>query len=78
MPIGKGRYDDECTRVREATNAMACVLLVFGESPETSGFSVQVRSDLTLDLPGMLRQLANDIDHDLGAARREHGTHLSH
>jgi len=73
MPIGKGRYDDECTRVREATNAVACVLLVFGESPEASGFSIQVRSDLTLDLPGLLRQLANDVERDARTLGVKHG-----
>lgn len=65
MPIGPGKFDEECTRVREATKAVACVLMVFGEEPGTSGFSVQARSDVVLNLPNLLRQMADDMEQDL-------------
>lgn len=74
MPIGPGKFDEECTRIREATNAAACVLMVFGDTPGSSGFSVQLRGDCVLDLPGILHQIAQDMEHDLKQRGAKHGT----
>jgi len=63
MAIGPGKYDGACSQVRFTTDADAVVLIVIG-GKHGSGFSVQCRSDMALDLAVLLRKLADDIDAD--------------
>jgi len=61
---GPGKYDEECTLVRERTGASTVVMIVLGGS-RGSGFSVQtIERTLAHDLPRLLRDLAGDIEED--------------
>lgn len=61
MPIGKGKYDDLCTYVRETAKAEGAIIIVIrGENG--SGFSVQADSLNTISLPGTLRYMAQQIE----------------
>lgn len=60
MPAGPGKYDDECTRVREATGAKGVVLIIF-EGDKGSGFSVQAGFVEHLFLPETLESIAREM-----------------
>lgn len=61
---GPGKYDDACTAAREATKAVA-VLLVVIEGEQGNGFAVQtLEPDLLPVLPALLRVLADKIAED--------------
>jgi len=73
MTWGPGKYDDECTAVREQTRA-AAVLLCIVNGIKGSGFSLQTLGnpagmELLADLPEVLRNLAKQIEESRG----EHG-----
>lgn len=64
---GPGKYDDACTDAREATSAVACILIVL-EGNKGNGFSVQTSEpDLLPALPALLRQVANEIERNAQA-----------
>ena len=63
MTIGPGVYDAEATAARESTNAQAVVLIVV-RGDKGSGFSCQALEDVILDLPAVLRSLADQIEAD--------------
>jgi hypothetical protein len=71
MPVGPGKYDAECTQVREATGASLVAVIVIG-GKQGQGFSVQ--ADVTngfmalARLPEILRQMATDIERSNGEA----------
>ena len=66
MAVGPGKYDDICTLVRESTNAECVVLLIYNGN-KGSGFSVQlVKPEALIDLPHVLRNLANQLELDAG------------
>lgn len=65
MAIGAGKYDDEATRVREATGARAVLLLVL-EGRNGSGFQVQGPPGYLAQLPELLRAVAASIEADVG------------
>jgi len=60
MPLGPGKYDSLCTKVREEAKARGVIVIVI-EGKEGSGFSCQ--TDLiTLDkLPDMLESIAAQL-----------------
>jgi hypothetical protein len=62
--IGPGKYDDETTRVRQATQAEAVVLIVIGGN-KGEGFAVQAPLRVTLALPEMLRDIADKMEADI-------------
>lgn len=65
MPIGPGKYDEQCTRVRLETGAAACIVMVFG-GDKGSGFSCQIEAGgPPVDLPAVLRSLADQIEGGL-------------
>lgn len=64
MSVGPGKYDAECTQVRESTDAVGVVLAVVG-GDRGSGFSVQATGEVLAALPGSLRAIADQIDQDL-------------
>ena len=63
MTIGPGVYDDEATQARERTHAKAVVLIV-AKGDRGSGFACQATEDVILDLPAVLRSLADQIEAD--------------
>jgi hypothetical protein len=63
MTAGPGKYDDEVTWVRERTHAAGVVLIVVG-GDRGAGFAVQATPEATLDLPAVLRSMADQIDAD--------------
>ena len=63
MAIGPGEYDDEATLVRERTHAAGVILIVVG-GDRGAGFAVQATPEATLDLPAVLRSIADQIDAD--------------
>ena len=66
MTASRGKYDDACTRARQATDASAIVLLVIG-GKRGSSFSVQaVDPQFLRRLPGVLQFVAEEIRRDLG------------
>ena len=64
MAIGRGRYDDLCTIVREQTNARGAVVIVI-DDPDGNGFSVQADTATTLRLPSILESMAKQIRGDI-------------
>lgn len=64
---GPGKYDDACTDAREATHAVACLLIVL-EGEHGNGFSVQTLEPALLPvLPALLRQVAQEIERNAQA-----------
>ena len=63
MAIGHGKYDDECTEVREKTKAGAILLIILG-GEKGDGFSVQIPVEMLGAVPSMLRYLADEIQKD--------------
>ena len=61
MAIGPGKYDDVCTEIREKTEAVGVVMIVV-EGNKGSGFSCQAPLEVTIKLPQILRQMADDIE----------------
>ena len=61
MAIGPGKYDDTCTKVRKETNAEGVAIIVMN-GKNGSGFSCQAPIELTIHLPQMLRQMADNIE----------------
>lgn len=61
--IGPGKYDAEATAARKSAEAKGVVLIV-AQGNRGSGFSVQAPLDLILGLPGVLRDLADQIEAD--------------
>jgi hypothetical protein len=63
MTQGPGKYDEACTEARMRTQAAGVVLIVF-RGARGSGFSVQAVPELLLDLPQILRAMADGIERD--------------
>lgn len=65
MAWGPGKYDGHATLTREATQAKAVVLLVFGGT-QGDGFSVQtVDPRLLMTLPELLEEIAQQVRADM-------------
>lgn len=60
MPLGPGKYDPQCTIVREHTDAAGVALIVI-DGIHGSGFSVQASAEVTLRLPDLLEEMARAI-----------------
>jgi len=61
MAFGPGKYDDLATEVRAKAKAEGVVVIVFNGALG-GGFSAQLTPALTLALPDILRDVANQID----------------
>ncbi len=61
MPIGKGKYGDLCTHVRETAKADGAIIIVI-RGEHGSGFSVQADVFNVLSLPESLRSIAQEIE----------------
>lgn len=64
MPMGSGKYNNECTLVREKTDAKGVLLIVL-DGKKGSGFSCQADALITLKLPAMLEDIARQIRESL-------------
>ena len=62
--MGPGKYDEEATLVMEKTNAQGVILIVIGGT-KGEGFAVQATLQVTLALPSMLRNIADQVEKDL-------------
>jgi hypothetical protein len=65
MTIGPGVYDAEVTLVVESTNAQAVILIVL-DGDRGSSFSIQATPGVILRLPEILRDMADQLDPDIG------------
>ena len=61
MSVGPGKYDDEATWVRERAKASGVILIVIG-GDRGQGFACQATLEVTLSLPTMLRDIADQIE----------------
>ena len=63
-PLARGRAQ-ELSSERERTNASGVILIVIG-GYLGQGFAIQATPEVTLSLPTMLRDIANQIEADFG------------
>jgi hypothetical protein len=68
MSLGDGNYDDIASALREGTRATGVIVVVI-DGMRGSGFAVQLSLAETDRLPGILRELADEIDR--GRLERE-------
>lgn len=61
MPVGPGRYDKWCTKIREEEKAEGVILIVVG-GVKGEGFSAQLPPHLTAKMPEVLRHVARQIE----------------
>jgi hypothetical protein len=66
MTIGPGVYDAEATLVMESTHARRGVIVIVLDGDRGSGFAVQTTIGMTLHLPKILRDMADQLDPDVG------------
>lgn len=64
MALGPGKYDHLATAARQIALARGVIVVVFG-GKDGSGFSVQADGPTTLQLPALLRNMADQIEADL-------------
>jgi len=67
MPQGPGKYDSECTLVREMAQAQAAIVIVLNGRRGT-GFSVQTQTPLG---PAVLADLLDQVVRELRASPSE-------
>lgn len=65
MPIGPGKYDEECTMIRSITSADG-VLLAVVHGRLGDGFSMQAPPEVMKKMPSILRAIADDMEEVLG------------
>lgn len=63
---GPGKYDKECTAVREMTGGGVVLMVLDGKQGE--GFSVQATLEQIVHLPHLLRTVADGIEAQQRAA----------
>jgi hypothetical protein len=61
MALGPGKYDAEVSELRKRLKAHGILLLVL-DGERGSGFSAQLPLDVTMNMPTVLRDLANEIE----------------
>lgn len=62
--IGAGKYDEECTKLRENTKAKGVIIMVV-DGNKGEGFSVQATPDVMPSLPAILRKIADDMEANI-------------
>lgn len=62
--IGGGKYEQECKHAREDCKAEGIILCVFG-GKHGSGFSVAAPQHVCLNLPSILRGIADAIESSM-------------
>ena len=63
MTLGAGKYDAECTQVRESAGAAGAIVIVIG-GKHGHGFSAQADYPTMAKLPELLETLARQIRED--------------
>jgi hypothetical protein len=61
MAFGPGKYDPECTEIRARLKAHGVLLMVFS-GDRGSGFAAQLTPEMTMNLPKILRGIADEIE----------------
>ena len=61
--LGPGKYDEVCAQVRTQVKAEGVILLVFNGEKGT-GFSCQTPLPVIVNLPSILRSVADQIEAD--------------
>jgi hypothetical protein len=72
MALGPGKFDDLRTLVRERAGADGAIVICFGKESAQQSFSCQADPWTTLQIPKILRSLADAIEldtNDAAAAR---------
>jgi len=69
---GPGKYDDLLTVAREGAQAEGAILMIFSGS-KGSGFEVQVPPHIIVQIPEILRDMADKLD-ELRKAKTTHHT----
>lgn len=64
MALGPSTYDDELTMAREMCGANTAILIII-DGRAGSGFACQGSTSVLIEMPAILRQVANDIETDL-------------
>ena len=59
--MGPGKYDDLATQIREKAKASGVLVIVF-DGEKGSGFSAQLPLELMVNIPQMLRSVAEQIE----------------
>jgi hypothetical protein len=67
VPFGPGKYDAEVTELRERLKADGILLVVVG-GERGPGFSAQLSFGMTVQMPRMLRAIAQQIEDSGGNA----------
>jgi hypothetical protein len=63
---GAGEYDEACTLLRALTGAAGVAVIVYG-GHRGNGFSVQAPPVFIAALPGILRDMAGQMERDAAA-----------
>lgn len=61
MALGPGKYDDTCTSLMVSEHAEAVLVIVIG-GRQKGGFACQATPEITLSLPQILRNVADQIE----------------
>jgi hypothetical protein len=61
---GEGKYDAICTKARIEAKAVGALLMII-EGKNGSGFSVQAPGAILVQLPAVLRFVADEIEQDI-------------
>jgi hypothetical protein len=73
MPIGPGKYDGEATWVQVRTQARGILLMILegnkGDGFSVASYDIQATLEITLNLPTLLREVANQIEKDIQKLR---------
>lgn len=64
MAQGPGKYDDLCTYVREKAQAQGAIVILL-DGNDGNGFSVQANPYILLQIPQLLRSVADEIELDV-------------
>jgi hypothetical protein len=69
MTMGPGKYDEEATWVQAKTQAHGVLLIILsgdkGNGFSIASFDIQATLDITLALPKLLREMADQVDADI-------------
>lgn len=64
MAVGPGKYDDLCTEIREKAGAEGAIVII-SKGKHGDGFSCQASIEMTLALPDILENIAQQIRADV-------------
>jgi hypothetical protein len=65
MTAGPGKYDHFAMMIQEATHANGVIIWVDSSADQGAGFAVAATLEVTLSIPSILRETANQIEADI-------------